>query len=166
MTVPDPIVRPYRPQTDFRAVLDAQCDLYQLNFPRFVCTPQFLAEQGARLRQAARRPYEHALFVLEDEGEVQGFVWTVIRMDLQGLFGSVDQVYLKPAYRGRGLGARLMEAAHRHLAEAGVAYVRLYVTESNRAAVSLYRRLGYDVIRLEMERPVRVDAARHERFGD
>ena len=147
----DLIVRPYRASTDFRAVLDAQCDLYQLNFPRFVCTPQFVAEQGARLRQAVRRPYEHALFVLEDAGSVQGFVWTVIRMDLQGVFGSVDQVYLKPAYRGRGLGARLMQAAHAHLAESGVSHCRLYVTESNQAAVALYKRLGYDVIRLEME---------------
>jgi ribosomal protein S18 acetylase RimI-like enzyme len=147
-------VRPYRPSTDFRAVLDAQCDLYSLNFPRFVCTPQFLAEQGARLRQAARRPYEHQLFVLDDGGQVAGFIWTVIRMDLQGVFGSVDQVYLRPGYRGRRLGERLMEAAHQHLSASGVNYARLFVTDSNQGAVALYRRVGYDVIRLEMERPL------------
>jgi len=113
-----------------------------------------VAEQGARLRQAARRPYEHQLFVLDDGGQVVGFVWTVIRMDLQGVFGSIDQVYLRPEYRGRHLGERLLEAAHRHLAAAGVNYARLFVTDSNTGAVTLYRRLGYEVIRLEMERPL------------
>lgn len=147
-------VRPYRPATDFRAILDCQCDLYELNFPRFVCTPDFVAEQAGRLRQVQRRPYEHQIFVLDDAGTLAGFVWVAIRMDLQGVFGSVDQVYLKPAYRGQGYGALLMEAVHRHLKTLGVAYVRLYVTESNRAAVNLYRRLGYETIRLEMERPL------------
>ncbi len=147
-------VRPYRASTDFRAVLDAQCDLYALNFPRFVCTPQFVAEQGARLRQAARRPYEHQLFVLDDGGQVVGFIWTVIRMDLQGAFGSVDQIYLQPPYRGRHLGELLLDAAHHHLRTAGVNYVRLFVTDSNAGAVQLYRRTGYEIIRLEMERPL------------
>jgi ribosomal protein S18 acetylase RimI-like enzyme len=135
-------------------VLDAQCDLYALNFPRFVCTHQFVAEQGARLRQVARRPYEHQIFVLDHGGQVAGFIWTVIRMDLQGAFGSVDQVYLQPLYRGQHLGELLMEAAHEHLRMAGVTHARLFVTDSNAGAVQLYRRTGYEIIRLEMERPL------------
>lgn len=145
-------VRPYRSTTDFRAILDCQCDLYETNFPRFTCTSQFLAEQATRLRQVQRRPYEHAIFVLDYRGEMAGFIWMAMRMDLQGIFGSVDQVYLKPPYRGQGHGRRLMEAAHEHLTTLGVETARLYVTENNTQAVSLYRRMGYRVIRLEMER--------------
>lgn len=145
-------VRPYRPQTDYRAVLDAQCDLYQLNFPRFVCTPAFLADQAQRIRQAQRRPYENGLFVLEDDGRIAGFVWVVLRMDLQGTFGSVDQVYLWPEYRRRRLGGMLLDAAHEFIRAQGVRVARLYVTEHNQDAVHLYQRLGYEVTRLEMER--------------
>ncbi|MCL6561426.1 MAG: GNAT family N-acetyltransferase [Firmicutes bacterium] len=145
-------VRPYRAQTDFRAVLNAQCDLYRINFPRFVCTPGFLADQAQRLRTAQRRPYENGLFVLEDQGEVVGFIWVAVRMDLQGPYGSIDQVYLKPEYRRRRLGSLLMEAAHRYLKEQGLDLARLYVTAENRDAVRLYERLGYRVTRLEMER--------------
>ncbi|CAB1128120.1 N-acetyltransferase domain-containing protein [Candidatus Hydrogenisulfobacillus filiaventi] len=146
-------VRPYRAQ-DYRAVLDAQCDLYQINFPRFVCTSAFLGEQAQRIRTAVRRPYENGIFVLDDDGLFAGFIWVVIRMDLQGTFGSVDQVYLRPAYRRRGLGRLLLEAAHRFVAERGVRFARLYVTRDNQDAVHLYEREGYRIIRYEMERPV------------
>jgi ribosomal protein S18 acetylase RimI-like enzyme len=148
----DPVIRPFRAATDFRAVLDCQCDLYEVNFPRFQCSQQFLQEQAGRLRQAARRPFEHAIFVMEDAGEVVGFVWVALRMDLTGVFGSVDQVYLKPAYRGRRLGERLMERAHDHLRDMGVEWVRLFVTRANGQAVRLYESMGYATVRLEMER--------------
>jgi ribosomal protein S18 acetylase RimI-like enzyme len=133
-------------------VLDAQCDLYQLNFPRFVCTAAFVAEQAQRLRQAQRRPFENGLFVLEDEGRTVGFVWVVMRMDLQGAFGSVDQVYLLPEYRHQGLGRLLMDVAHHFIKNQGVNVARLYVTEDNQAAVKLYQAEKYQVTRFEMER--------------
>ncbi len=147
-------VRPYRAQNDYRMVLDAQCDLYQLNFPRFVCTAAFVAEQAQRLRQAQRRPFENGLFVLEDQGTTVGFVWVVMRMDLQGAFGSVDQVYLRADYRGQGLGRLLMDAAHQFIRNQGVDVARLYVTEDNHSAVELYRGQAYRVTRFEMERPL------------
>lgn len=147
-------VRSYRPHQDFRAVLDAQCDLYQINFPRFVCTPAFLADQAQRLRVAGRRPLENGIFILDDEGTVAGFVWVAIRMDLQGAYGSVDQVYLKPPYRRQGYGQRLMQAAEEFIKRQGLQTARLYVTRENRDAVNLYQRLGYDVTRYEMERPL------------
>ncbi|MCY0881520.1 MAG: GNAT family N-acetyltransferase, partial [Firmicutes bacterium] len=101
-------VRPYRAHQDYRHVLDAQCDLYQLNFPRFFCTAGFLNDQAHRLRSAARKTYENGIFVLEDVGTFAGFIWVSLRMDIQGPFGSVDQVYLRPAYRRQGWGKLLM----------------------------------------------------------
>lgn len=145
-------IRPYRQQQDFRAILDAQCDLYQINFPRFVCTPVFLADQAQRLRVAGRRPLENGIFVLDDDGVMAGFVWVAVRVDLQGSYGSVDQVYLKPAYRKRGYGAWLMEAADNFVKKQGLKTARLYVTRENTDAVKLYQGRGYEVTRYEMER--------------
>jgi ribosomal protein S18 acetylase RimI-like enzyme len=153
-------VRPYRPHQDFRDLLDAQCDLYQMNFPRFVCTPAFLADQAQRLRVAARRPMENGIFILDDDGTLAGFIWVAVRMDLQGTYGSIDQVYLKPEYRRRGLGALLMNAAHDYIQRQGLDLARLYVTCDNFDAVSLYRRMGYRVTRYEMERSLDSEAPR------
>jgi ribosomal protein S18 acetylase RimI-like enzyme len=146
-------VRPYRPQHDYRMVLGAQCDLYQINFPRFVCTPAFLADQAQRLRAAGRRPFENGIFVLEDGDEFVGFVWVAIRMDLQGTFGSIDQVYVREPYRRQGLGRLLMAAAHKFVRQQGLSVARLYVTADNQDAVRLYQREGYQITRYEMEKP-------------
>ncbi|AEJ38965.1 putative acetyltransferase [Sulfobacillus acidophilus TPY] len=148
------LVRPYRPHQDFRALLDAQCDLYQINFPRFVCTSSFLADQAQRLRVAGRRPLENGIFILDDNGTIAGFVWVAVRMDLQGAYGSVDQVYLWPPYRRQGLGELLMDAAHQFIVQHGLTTARLYVTADNQDAVRLYQRSGYQITRYEMERPM------------
>lgn len=140
--------------TDFRTLLNAQCDLYQINFPRFVCSPGFLAEQAQRIRLAHRRPFENGIFVLEHDHELIGFVWVAIRMDLQGSYGSIDQLYLKSEYRRQGLGRLLLEAAHEYIRLQGVQVARLYVTVDNHDAVQLYSREGYGVKRLEMEKPL------------
>ncbi|MDA8194659.1 MAG: GNAT family N-acetyltransferase [Thermaerobacter sp.] len=145
-------VRAYRPQLDYRAILGAQCDLYQINFPRFLCSPAFLADQAQRLRIAARRPFENGIFVLADEAALAGFIWVSVRSDLQGPYGSVDQVYLWPLYRHRGLGVLLMDAAHAYIRQQGLELARLYVTRDNDDAVRLYERQGYRVTRYEMER--------------
>lgn len=145
-------IRAYRPNQDYRAVLEAQCDLYQINFPRFQCSPAFLADQAHRLRTVARRPFEQGIFMLIDGDVLAGFIWVSIRMDLQGPFGSVDQVYLWPDYRQKGLGGQLLEAAHEFLRKQGVDLARLYVTSNNAVAVRLYERYGYRITRYEMER--------------
>jgi ribosomal protein S18 acetylase RimI-like enzyme len=50
---------------------------------------------------------------------------------------------LLPAYRGRGLGGALLQAALRASAHAGVTRVELEVDASNERAVALYRAAGF-----------------------
>lgn len=145
-------IRVYRPQQDFKSLLEAQCDLYKINFARFQCTAAFLAEQSQRLRIAGRRPYENGIFVLDDLGIMAGFIWVAMRIDLQGPYGSVDQVYLKPGYRNQGFGKQLMARAEQFIFEHTVSVSRLYVTVDNKVAVRLYENNGYRVIRYEMEK--------------
>lgn len=81
-----------------------------------------------------------------------GFVWVAVRMDLQGAYGSVDQVYLKPPYRRQGYGRQLMNAADNFIQQQRLKTARLYVTRENTDAVQLYQKVGYAVTRYEMER--------------
>lgn len=59
-------------------------------------------------------------------------------------------VYVAPAARGAGLGEALLRAALRHAAEVWhVTQVNLGVNTTNRAALALYRRLGFEVFGTE-----------------
>lgn len=56
-------------------------------------------------------------------------------------------VALLPEYRGRGIGAELMQMAQQQALQHGYKQLSLVVFEENTAAVGLYRRLGYETIK-------------------
>ncbi len=69
-------------------------------------------------------------------GSVQGI------HDLPGL-GSIQNLGVLPAHRGRGLGEALLLQALAGFRSAGLGLALLEVTAQNDAAVRLYRRLGF-----------------------
>jgi len=79
-----------------------------------------------------------------DSRELLGFHWTKVHGPT---LGEVYVVGVDPGAQGRGLGATLTLAGLRYLAErlGPDAEVTLYVEADNSAAVTTYRRLGFDV---------------------
>ncbi|MBN1138156.1 MAG: GNAT family N-acetyltransferase [Anaerolineae bacterium] len=57
--------------------------------------------------------------------------------------GFIVVVAVAPAYQGRGVGRALLSRTLASAWEAGIRTVELTVTEENRSAVALYRRLGF-----------------------
>ena len=57
--------------------------------------------------------------------------------------GHIPQIAVAPMHQGRGLGAELLGRVVRYLGLNGYHRVSLTVTESNLAAMSLYRRFGF-----------------------
>ncbi len=81
-------------------------------------------------------------FVWEEEGEVVGYAcyWLV-----------EDEAYLAniavaPGWRGRGLGRRLLAGSLEWIAGDGAREVVLEVRKGNRAAISLYREMGFKIV--------------------
>jgi ribosomal protein S18 acetylase RimI-like enzyme len=59
-------------------------------------------------------------------------------------------VYVRPAWRGRGLGERLVGRVLQHARELGdIRVVQLKVACDNRAACALYDRMGFKVYGIE-----------------
>lgn len=54
----------------------------------------------------------------------------------------VDDLYIAPQARGRGLGTRLLKAAREHAARRACVSLRWTVETGNHPAIALYRRLG------------------------
>jgi mycothiol synthase len=83
--------------------------------------------------------------------ELLGFHWTKVHRDEDPPYGEVYVVAVNPKAAGRGLGTVLTAAGLRHLAGTGVDRVILYVDGDNLPATALYERLGFSVVRTEVQ---------------
>jgi len=68
--------------------------------------------------------------------------------------GTIDAIFLLPAYRGRGWGKTLFEEGERRLIGRGVSHIDLDVTVFNRSACAWYARMGYEVQHIRMSKNV------------
>jgi len=150
----EPRIREFNLKTDLDFILCWQEDLFTSNFVGFQINPYFLREQKRRLQEAELNPFEHGIFVLEiSPGVIGGFIWCKIYdTNEYGVFGSVEEIYLVPALRGKGFSKRLMERGEEYFLERKAKSVKLLVTITNFAAVNLYQNLGYKVTRWEMQK--------------
>ncbi|WP_147124631.1 GNAT family N-acetyltransferase [Shimia ponticola] len=57
----------------------------------------------------------------------------------------VDEVYLRPKVRGRGLGSEVLLAVGRYLAEAQITAVHLEVDHDNTTAIAMYEKTGFQM---------------------
>jgi ribosomal protein S18 acetylase RimI-like enzyme len=79
--------------------------------------------------------------------------------------GYVQNLYVRPDSRDDGVGAALLDAAERELADIGADTVSLEALADNAAARRFYRRHGYGVHRVTMEKPLAAESDSHSK-GD
>ncbi|MDQ0404756.1 mycothiol synthase [Streptomyces sp. NPDC000349] len=80
-------------------------------------------------------------FLAERAGELIGFHWTKVHAEER--LGEVYVLGIRPDVQGGGLGKALTTIGLRHLAGQGLPTAMLYVDADNKAAVSVYERLGF-----------------------
>lgn len=95
---------------------------------------------------------EHAFyFVAEDDDGLVGFCGIHIVLDE----GHIMNVAVLPEYRGKGVGEALLRTM---MSYTGLAYYTLEVRVSNRSAISLYTRLGFESVGIRPEYYIDEDA--------
>ena len=80
------------------------------------------------------------LFVAESGGKVVGSIMA----GYDGHRGWIYSLAVRPHCRRRGLGSRLVRHAEEHLKALGCPKINLQILQGNEAAVSFYRKLGYE----------------------
>ena len=68
------------------------------------------------------------------------FGWSV---EFGGLDAIIEELYIRPGVRGRGIASEALIALPRALAGGGLRAIHLEVDRDNAAAVKLYRRAGF-----------------------
>jgi ribosomal protein S18 acetylase RimI-like enzyme len=108
------------------------------------------------LAEAAR---DGAVFVAEARGVFAGFAagWVVQEEYIEetpdsNRFGYISDVCVLPAFRGRRIAARLLEALEIRLSLNGIKRIRLSALAANKAARTSYERLGYAAYEIVYEK--------------
>lgn len=89
---------------------------------------------------------DSVVFLARDAGDAVGFVqlypsFSSVRMRRLWI---LNDLFVDPSARGRGIGRELMRRAREHAERTGAAGLNLETERSNRAAAALYRSLGWE----------------------
>ncbi len=95
------------------------------------------------------------LILARDSGRIVGvaYVATVLSVEHCGPVAWLEELYVSPDCRHRGIGTALMTAVLKRALEAGIVAIDLEVDASHSRAMALYQRFGFR--RLERSRWVR-----------
>ena len=101
---------------------------------------------------------EIAVLVAEADGLIVGYVLFGERKShLKSSYrrGVIHDLYVRPGWRGKGLGKRLLEGALDRMRTWGLDIATVSVATTNRAALSLYRKLGFEDFMLTLAKRLR-----------
>ena len=114
--------------------------------------------QGRDSREAIARQLQSgvaAVFGLEVDGRLVGAVLATH----DSRKGWINRLAVDPAFRRRGYGLRLVEAAERWLREQGIHVIAALVEGYNEVSLNLFRRAGYVEIDTSMHYLTKRDSA-------
>lgn len=114
----------------------------------------FHAEEGFEMSDEGRRaalsplldglPYG-AIYLIGPPRAPIGYIvicfgWSV---EFGGLDAIIDELYIRPGVRGRGIATEALTALPRALSEGGLRAIHLEVDKTNASAIKLYKRAGF-----------------------
>lgn len=106
------------------------------------------AEEALRALVELVLAHAHLGFILLariDGGEPSGLVYAAAHLSAEhgGTVGWIEEIYVQPDARGRGLGGRLLQAAIKRGQTLGWRALELEVVEGHERTAALYQRHGF-----------------------
>lgn len=117
------------------------------NFHREDGHPLTPGAEAALLRIiAGEEPLARVWMVRDATGTPSGYLILILgySVEYEGRDGFVDDLYLAPALRGRGVGRRLLAFALEQAERLGIRTLHLEVEPDNPVAQTLYRSAGFE----------------------
>jgi ribosomal protein S18 acetylase RimI-like enzyme len=110
-----------------------------------LCFPRESAYTRRQLRYLFNKA--NSLVLVETTGTlVRGFIIILFRRGTT--VAGIETIDVDPAFQKRGIGQRLLSVAEEHLRKRKIRRIRLEVSITNRAAITLYEHAGFRKITL------------------
>jgi mycothiol synthase len=105
----------------------------------------------AMFEERAAEPWfdPEGLLITELDGRVAGFCWTKLFAEESPVLGEIHVICVHPDFAGRRLGRALVLAGLDHLAGRGATVGMLFVEADNTAALELYHKLDFAIVRTD-----------------
>lgn len=89
-----------------------------------------------------------SVFVAEKDEEVIGYAILIkaFSVEFGGLYAEVDEFYIKPERRAKGIGSAFLHWLELYAKDQGCSAMHLVATSQNTAAQRLYKRLEYNYL--------------------
>jgi len=99
------------------------------------------------LQRLLAEPRLGAIWVAESDGRLVGYLIAVLVLSVEhrGLMAEIDEFFVLPEARSRGVGRQLLAAAETALAARGCVRLQLQLGLANSEARAFYQRRGYTV---------------------
>ena len=143
--------RPAQPR-DLPVLAIFERELAKLSFPDDpILDLKYHEEKLARA--LASDPEGMVVLTDDDTEEVAAWLWMGMRKTLATgeRYGIMRSIYVRPEYRGRGLGSSLAEYARRHFDGKGVGKVYAKLHATNEAGLRLLAKVGFEGLHVTME---------------
>lgn len=87
------------------------------------------------------------LFTFDEEGQEAGYLMLAYGYSFEfgGRIGFIDELYIKPSFRGKGVGKTVLQQLKSQMENLGLASLRLEVEQYNKHAIGLYESEGFEV---------------------
>src|SRR5262245_55837075 len=153
-------IRPYEPR-DRADVVAAEADLqeYERELHDTRIPGDIAAEPTFRLLESLISANDGELFVAEEDGAFVGYAAGFILRDENpaetedsNICGYINDVYVVPHRRGRGLASLLLRAVETYLRSKGMARLRINTLVSNESAKRAYAKSGFEPYEVMMEK--------------
>lgn len=97
------------------------------------------------LRQAIADPTHGFVLVARSEGRIVGVAYaaTLLSAEHCGFVSSLEELYVLPDWRQRGVGTALLASVFKRAEQVGMAAIELEVDVAHRRVESLYQRFGF-----------------------
>lgn len=126
--------------THIPKILQAQKELYSMNFRNMVFNKEFYDMILSWYHEALENP-EWKAFVLLEKEEVSGFYLA----QYKEVSGYLSQMFVSDKLRGKGYGKLLLDHFEKGVKDPG--YCVLQASGMNESAVGFYERNGYEILR-------------------
>jgi len=107
---------------------------------------EYSPNAGAPSAHAAALPSTIAIVAVLSNQPV-GFAMLVVHAVARSAFASLDAIAVEAQYRGRGLGKALLASAEDAAQKHGVLELRLVTAQANLAALDLFLRSGFEIVK-------------------